>query len=246
MPSLLPRIIFLGVISIWVTLFVVLGEDINSKETYYEELVYQSLLFLGLTSLYFFIGRYIVPIRRNEVMQRLWQFFIVGASLLVIYAIINSVSRLWLDVKNPIFATYFHVFNLLILNTALIYGIFTVRSFLLKNRNRRYDRIWQFFIVWLFFSNFLIFIPEWQGFQIFYLVVGVLIAIYLSFAPKWIAYLNIEQKRSATILLFAVLVTVVLLWISMQRRSVPVLPDVFLQVETGVFCLLSFIFITVM
>lgn len=233
-------------LSLWITMFVMLERDMRLPAINYEQDTYRILLFFSLNTLYYYLGQFVVSAKRSETVKQLYKFLILGVLLLVVHLCIQNLPRVLPELKIPFYTPFTYLFNVGILSLFLIYGNFTIRAFLLKNKNAVYDSVWKFFILWLFFSMFFVFVPDWIWIQRIYLGIGILVATYLAHMPKWIAYLTREEKRAALFYVLGVLITVILLWLSIQVYPVSKhLPDIFRESQKNVFFVLSFYFITV-
>lgn len=231
---------------LWITMFILLERDMDLSTANYEQNRYRILLFFSLNTLYYYLGQFIVSAKRSETVKQLHKFLIFGVVLLLVHLLIQNLPRVFLTLKTVFYISLVYLLNLGILSLFLIYGNFTVRAFLLKNKNKIYDSVWKFFILWLFLSMFFILVPGWVWIQRIYLGIGILIATYLASTPKWIAYLTQEEKRSAVFYVLGVLCTVILLWLSIQLYPIPKhLPDMFRESQNSVFFILSFYIIAV-
>ncbi|MCS7028620.1 MAG: serine/threonine-protein phosphatase [Bacteroidia bacterium] len=231
-------------ILLWTTMFVMLAQDMRLTNMKYEQFPYRVVLFFSLNTLYYYIGQFVVTAKRSETTKQLRRFLILGVLLLILHLAVQNVQKLVPHWKSPFYIAFVYLFNVGILSLFLIYGNFTVRAFLLKNKSKKYDSVWKFFIVWLFLSMFFIFVPEWTWIQRAYLIIGVLIATYLASTPKWIAYLTKEEKLTVAFYVFGVLSAVILLWLSIQLYHIPkYLPDILKEAQYSVFFTLSFYFI---
>jgi len=223
-----------------------LERDMRLSTVNYEQDRYRILLFFSLNTLYYYLGQFIVSAKRSETTKQLHKFLILGVLLLCIHLAVQNLPKIFPELKIPFYTSFAYLVNLGILSLFLIYGNFTVRAFLLKNKNSIYDSVWKFFILWLFLSIFFVFVPNWIWIQRIYLGTGILIATYLASMPKWIAYLTREEKRSAIFYVLGVLSTVILLWLSIQIYPISSqLPDIFKESHNNVFFTLSFYFITI-
>ncbi|MCS7076136.1 MAG: SpoIIE family protein phosphatase [Bacteroidia bacterium] len=238
-------IILTIVIVLWGIMFGMLAQDMRSTTINYEQFPYRVLLFFSLNTLYYYIGQFIVTAKRSETTRQLHRFLVLGVLLLILHLAVQNIHKLIPGLRSPFYIAFVYLFNVGILSLFLIYGNFTIRAFLLKNKNARYDSVWKFFILWLFLSMFFIFVPEWTWIQKVYLGVGIMIATYLASTPKWIAYLTKEEKFSSIFYVLGVLSTVVLLWLSIRLYTIPrYLPDILKEAQYSIFFTLSFYFIS--
>ncbi len=231
---------------LWITMFIMLERDMRLLEVSYEQDRYRILLFFSLNTLYYYLGQFIVSSKRSETTRQLYRFLILGVLLLFTHLAVQNLPKIFPELKIPFYISFTYLFNLGILSLFLIYGNFTVRAFLLKNKNPIYDSIWKFFILWLFLSIFFVFVPNWIWIQRIYLAIGIITATYLASTPKWIAYLTQQEKRFAIFYVLGVLSVVILLWLSIQLYPIPkYLPDIFKESQNNVFFVLSFYFISI-
>ncbi|WNJ21201.1 SpoIIE family protein phosphatase [Pontibacter sp. G13] len=157
-----------------------------------------------------FIQRVVGAISQLHVTTQLWRLFMIGMVGILMILFVSFANRL--SVESAVYPNLISIFYCLILLVTVIFSyatVFIYRRFVLYQRTRRKQIVWNLFMGFLFWA-LILWTFNLRELGLFSYIPLLVIALLLSANVRWISYLNFDQKlRALGILVMIMLVIAV-------------------------------------